>query len=60
MTNKKLYNILLTQEQDRMLKEKASASGFYHTSEYIRFMLFTEASLAEKVDAIYTKVVEND
>ena len=50
--------MLLTEEQDKILKEKARQSGFCYKSEYVRFVLFMHLTLADKVNEIYKKVVE--
>ena len=56
---KKKIEILLTEEQERMLEARARAAGFCHKSEYVRFILFMDISFLEKVNAIYNKVVKN-
>ncbi len=42
-----------------ILEAKAKAAGFYHKSEYIRFVLFMQISVSEKIDAIYKEVVKD-
>ena len=56
---KKRFEILLTEEQDKILEQKARAAGFFHKSEYVRFVLFMEISIAEKINKIYNKLIKN-
>jgi len=53
------FHILLTPEQDKILEAKARSAGFYHKSEYVRFVLFMQMSVSEKIDAIYKEVVKD-
>lgn len=56
---KKRYELLLTDEQDNKLKQRAEALGFAKRSDYIRFMVFMELSFIEKVNQIHEKVCYN-
>jgi hypothetical protein len=56
---KKRFEIILTSEQEKQLENKAKQFGFSHKSEYIRFLLFMETSVIDKINAIYEKVVNN-
>ena len=53
------FHILLTPEQDKILEAKARSAGFYHKSEYVRFVLFMQMSVSEKIDTIYKEVVKD-
>lgn len=53
---KKRYELLLTEEQEKRLQDRAEALGFSKKSDYIRFMVFMELSFIEKVDQIHKKV----
>ena len=57
---KKRFQILLDTDQIKQLESKAKLSGFYHKSDYIRFVLFMELSIREKINAIYKKLIENE
>ena len=51
------YHLKLTQEQYSILKAKARAKGFHHTSEYIRYTLFMDTT-NEKINTLYEKLNE--
>lgn len=53
---KKRYELLLTEEQEKRLQDRAEALGFSKKSDYIRFMVFMELSFLEKIDQIHKKV----
>ena len=53
---KKRYELLLSEEQERKLSERADALGFAKKSDYIRFMIFMELSFVEKIDQIHKKI----
>ncbi|HLC77510.1 MAG TPA: hypothetical protein VJH92_00100 [Candidatus Nanoarchaeia archaeon] len=53
---KKRYELLLTEEQERKLDQRAEALGFAKKSDYIRFMVFMELSFIEKIDQIHKKI----
>jgi Arc/MetJ-type ribon-helix-helix transcriptional regulator len=57
---KRPYLIVLTEEQEKKLKERAEALGFATRSDYVRFMLFMELSFIEKIDQIHKKVCAKD
>lgn len=48
--------IKMTEEQKRRLEEKADALGFTNKSDYVRFVLFMEPTIVEKIDQIHKKV----
>jgi hypothetical protein len=48
-----------TREQKQILQAKARAAGFRYMSDYVRFILFMEYGLAEKIDQIHKKVCNN-
>ena len=54
---KKRFEMVLTAEQDKILEAKARSAGFFHKSEFVRFTLFMEMSLADKINAIYKKII---
>jgi len=54
----KKFEIMLTEEQDKMLGEKARKSGFCYKSEYIRYIIFVDMSVKEKIDQIYNKIIK--
>lgn len=56
---RKRFEMLLTYEQDQLLEEKTIAAGFFNKSEYVRYILFMNLHLADKIDAIYNKVVQD-
>lgn len=56
---KKRYELLLTEEQELKLKERAEALGFSKKSDYIRFIVFMELSFMEKIDQIHKEVCCN-
>lgn len=49
-----------TEEQKKILQAKTRAAGFTCMSDYVRFVLFMQYGLAEKIDKIYEKVCEDD
>ncbi|MBI5393259.1 hypothetical protein HZA96_05300 [Candidatus Woesearchaeota archaeon] len=53
---KKRYELLLTEEQEKKLQDRAEALGFSKKSDYIRFMVFMELSFMGKIDQIHKKV----
>ena len=53
---KKRYELLLTEDQERKLTQRAEALGFAKKSDYIRFMVFMELSFIEKLDQIHKKI----
>ena len=57
---KRRFQILLDTDQIKQIESKAKSSGFYHKSDYIRFVLFMELSIREKINAIYKKLIENE
>jgi hypothetical protein len=57
---KRRFQILFDPEQIKELDKKARASGFHHKSDYIKFILFMELSLSEKINAIYNKIIKNE
>lgn len=56
---RKQFLLLLTEDQEKILEAKAKASGFFHKSEYIRFVLFVELSVMDKINVMYEKVMKN-
>ena len=57
---KKPFGVLFTTDQIRILGKKAKDAGFQHKSEYIRYVLFLESDISEKIDKIYKKLFQND
>lgn len=55
----KIYEFFSSHLQARTFEKKTKSIGFSHKSEYVRFMILSEMTIAEKVDAIYKKVVAN-
>mgnify|MGYP001607634784 CR=1 FL=1 len=55
MTKKKRYVMLVSEEQDMILKERKEVFGFAKKSDYIRFMIFMD-SFIEKIDDIHREV----
>lgn len=53
------FEMQLTPEQHRLLEFKSKAAGFSHKSEYIRFVLFMEISIAEKIDEILKRLKDD-
>ena len=53
---RKPFHVLLTEDQERLLRERAVALGFCRKSDYVRFVLFMRPSLIEKIDQIYERV----
>ena len=58
-TNMKRYHFRVTEAQSKILEAKSKAAGFCHKSEYVRFLLFMEINVVEKIDAIYQKLIKN-
>ena len=56
---KKRFELILNEEQLKLLEKKTKAYGLTSKSEYIRYVLFIETRLSEKIDAIYDKFIEN-
>jgi hypothetical protein len=50
------YHIKFTKNQQRRLKEKAETLGFLRISDYMRFVLFMELSVIEKLHDIHEEV----
>jgi len=57
---KRRYELLLSEEQEEKLIDRAKAFGFTKKSDYIRFMIFMEFSFIEKIDQIHKKVCGED
>ena len=55
----KYLTVRITDEQDSILEAKANAFGFNGKSSFVRFLLFTPANIAEKIDQIHKKVVKD-
>ncbi len=56
----KRFELLLTEDQLNELEGKTRKVGFSSKSEYIRFILFHDTLVKEKIDRVYQKVVENE
>jgi len=54
----KRFEIILTEEQNNLLKKRSKELGFSHKSEYIRFILLMDNSIVDKINAIYERMVE--
>ncbi len=52
-----MLNIRITVEQDQVLKERARSCGFLQKSDYVRFLLFMDKGIFNKIDRIFEKVV---
>lgn len=57
---KKRFELVLSKEQDDTLKILTKSHGFRSKGEYVRFILFMEKNVTEKIDAIYRKIVKNE
>lgn len=57
---RKPFGVLFTDNQLKLLEKKAKQAGFQHKSEYIRYVLFLELNISEKIDKIYNKLFQND
>ncbi|MAF36216.1 hypothetical protein CL622_03815 [archaeon] len=55
----KRFEFLLSKKQDKQLKKRAQALGFFNRSDYIRFILFIDSSFQDKIDEIHAKVVKS-
>jgi hypothetical protein len=57
----KTKNIIvrITEEQELILKEKTSQAGFMQKSDYIRYCLFKNKSIEDKINAIYEWIKQN-
>ena len=56
---KKRYELLLTEEQEMKIAERAEAMGFSKKSDYIRFMVFMELSFVDKINQIHKRVCQD-
>ena len=56
---KRRFEILLTEEQNKLLEDKTKKAGFLHKSEYMRFILFVDVSFVEKINEIHNKLIKN-
>ena len=52
----KFMSIRITPEQDKILDAKANAAGFRNKSEFVRSMIFMSQTTAEKIDALFEKL----
>ena len=52
----KFISIRITPEQEKILEAKANAAGFRNKSEFVRFLLFMTQTTAEKIDALFEKL----
>ena len=57
---KKRCELLLTEEQENKLEERAEALGFAKKSDYIRFVLFIEPNLLEKLTDLNKQTIFED
>jgi hypothetical protein len=55
----KYLTIRITDEQDSILEAKANSFGFNGKSSFVRFLLFTPANIAEKMDQIHKRIVKD-
>jgi len=55
----KRFEMLLTKDQFEILNKKTKSAGFLRKSEYVRFIIFLEPSIEEKIDLIYKRLIEN-
>ena len=56
----KILIVKLSEEQDRLLMEKANKAGFVKKSDFVRFSLFIKLNLEDMVKEIHEKVMKND
>lgn len=56
----KKYTLRLTPEECKILDARARSLGFSYRAEYVRFILLMERTMAEKIEAIYQKIIENE
>ena len=58
----KLYRTTLriTPEQKRILEAKTRTAGFHRISEYVRFVLFMNYGIVEKIDAMHKVICEEN
>ncbi len=57
---KKRFGLILTEEQSSILENLTKKSGFRSKGEYVRFVLFMENNVIEKIEAIYKKIVKHE
>jgi len=56
----KIVKLRMTVKQFEILHQKAIEYGFSSVCEYIRFGLFLEKPIADKIKSIYEKVCPNE
>ncbi len=56
---KRRFQMLLRPEEFEILNAKAKARGFTSKGEYIRHILFVELTLADKIDELYQKIIQD-
>jgi hypothetical protein len=52
----KRYVFFVSEEQSKLIKKRASVLGFSKKVDYIRFMLFIDSSIVEKIEDIHKEV----
>ena len=57
---RKRLQIFFTEKEYQTLEANARNSGFAIKGEYIRYILFTDLSIKNKIDEIYKKVMKID
>lgn len=53
------YELLLSKEQDQQLQRLADEMGFTKKSDFIRYKVFIEPSLAKMLSEIHVTVTKN-
>lgn len=51
--------VRITEEQESILKEKTIQLGFMQKSDYIRYCLFKNKSIEDKITTIYDWIKQN-
>jgi hypothetical protein len=52
--------IRFTPDELNLLAQKARSAGFCHKAEYIRYLIFRDSLMAEKIDQIHKKVMGDE
>lgn len=56
LTMKKRFELRLTELQRQLLEARATTAGFTGMAEYIRYVLFAEENLVDKIVEIHERV----
>jgi len=58
MKKEKILIVRISEEQERILENKAISAGFIKKSDYVRFILFMPLNISDMIKQIYDKIVK--